>query len=226
MSMDASASAEDMEAMQEALLTTFDAGNVVGKLMAFIAQLHSSSEVTWEYLAQICTSLGCSPLEIKLWMVLTLQKAIDCFCCLADNNDDIPSLSGKKWADYQLSVHEWDIIKLAYNCLKVLRVTHGELSANKRPTCYKVFPLLEMVQTKWKEFLEDAKYLPIYNALSTRLNNMQKWYCKADDTSIYFISHVLDPTQKLIYVEAAWEYEHVESNMQHLQKIHLNNHKA
>ena len=30
---------------------------------------------------------------------------------------------------------------------------------------------------------------------------------------------VLDPTRKLTYVEAAWEYERVESNMQRLRKI-------
>ena len=90
-----------------------------------------------------------------------------------------------------------------------------------------------MLQTKWKEYLEDAKYIPIHNALSAGLNNMQKWYRKADDTSIYFISHgtylsmfvitdpflVLDPTRKLTYVEAAWEYERIESNMQRLRKV-------
>ena len=79
MSMDAKASAEDTEAMQEALLTTFDAGDVVGKLMAFIAQLRSSGEVTWEYLTQICTSLGCSPLEIKLWVRTRWGSLSDCF---------------------------------------------------------------------------------------------------------------------------------------------------
>ena len=99
MSMDTKASAEDTEAMQEALLTTFDAGDVVGKLMAFIAQLRSSSEVTREYLSQICTSLGYSPLEIKLWVrtrwgslsdcfetVLTLQKVYDYFLVVYEVN--------------------------------------------------------------------------------------------------------------------------------------------
>ncbi|KAF8621458.1 hypothetical protein AX15_007781, partial [Amanita polypyramis BW_CC] len=118
-----------------------------------------------------------------------------------------------------LSVHEWEIIKLAYDCLKVLRDTCGELLENKRPTCYKVFPLLEMLQMQWKEFCEDAKYIPVHNVLSAGLDNMQKLYCKADDTSMYFISHVLDPTRKLTYVEVAWEYECIESNMWHLQKI-------
>lgn len=58
---------------------TFDAGDVTGKLMAFIAQLHCSNEGTWEYLAQICTSLSCTSLEIKLRVRSRWGSLSNCF---------------------------------------------------------------------------------------------------------------------------------------------------
>lgn len=79
MNMDIEASAEDTEAMREALLTTFDAGDVIGKLMAFIAQLRCSNEGTRDYLAQICASLGCASLEIKLWVKTRWGSLSNCF---------------------------------------------------------------------------------------------------------------------------------------------------
>jgi hypothetical protein len=45
-SMEIEASADDVEAMQEALMTEFDAGDVIGKLMAFIAQIRVCGEET------------------------------------------------------------------------------------------------------------------------------------------------------------------------------------
>ncbi|KAM6490136.1 hypothetical protein JOM56_014455 [Amanita muscaria] len=44
---------------------------------------------------------------------------------------------------------------------------------------------------------------------------------RTDDTSIYFISHVLDPTHKLFYVEMAWEHEYVASAMTRLREIYM-----
>ena len=35
----------------------------------------------------------------------------------------------------------------------------------------------------------DDNYKPVHAALNAGLANMQKWYQKTDDTSIYFISH-------------------------------------
>ena len=58
-SMDIEASANDVEAMHAAFDVKFEAGDVVGKLMAFIAQLCSCSEDTQEYLMQIVILLDC-----------------------------------------------------------------------------------------------------------------------------------------------------------------------
>ncbi|KAH9977016.1 hypothetical protein BGW80DRAFT_1249827 [Lactifluus volemus] len=124
-SLDVDASPEDAEAMLAASVTTFDAGDVI----------RSCNDDTREYLAQIAMSLGCPRLEIKLWVrtrwgslsdcfqtVITMQKAIDRFCRLADEEDKLPPLSrGRKWADYQLTAPEWDIVKLAQDCLMILK---------------------------------------------------------------------------------------------------------
>ena len=75
-----------------------------------------------------------------------------------------------------------------------MKTAHGKLSAEKAPTCYKVFPLVEMLQSKWDDLSESEWYEPVYEALAAGLKNMAKWYCKADDTSIYFISHGETPT--------------------------------
>ncbi len=91
-----------------------------------------------------------------------------------------------------------------------------------------------MLQSKWDDLLENERYKPVHEALAAGLENMAKWYRKADDTSIYFISHgkdptpfsklqltlvVLDPTWKLSYVQVAWHVEYVEDNMDRLREI-------
>ena len=66
---------------------------------------------------------------------------------------------------------------------------HGELLSHQEPTCYKVFPLLERLQTQWETLCEDDNYAPVYAALDAGLANMQKWYQKTDNTLIYLITH-------------------------------------
>ena len=85
-----------------------------------------------------------------------------------------------------------------------------------------------MLQSKWEELLNNERYKPVHEALEAGLRNMAKWYRKASDTLIYFISHgedlsplvcpqltlvVLDPTWKLSYVQVAWDAQDVEDNM-------------
>ena len=73
------ASADDAEAMHAAFDITFEAGDVVGKLMAFIAQLRSCSDDTREYLMRIASSLDCPPWGIKLWVHTRWGSLSDCF---------------------------------------------------------------------------------------------------------------------------------------------------
>lgn len=57
--MEVEALPNDVEAMHAAFDVSFKAEDVVGKLLAFIAQLRACSHDMWEYLLQIAMSLGC-----------------------------------------------------------------------------------------------------------------------------------------------------------------------
>jgi len=78
-SMEVEAFPDDAEAMHAAFDDTFEPGDVVGKLMAFIAQLRACSDDVREYLLQIATSLGCPSWEIKLWVRTRWGSLSDCF---------------------------------------------------------------------------------------------------------------------------------------------------
>ena len=51
--MEVKASGDDEDATREASITEFNAGDIVGKLMAFIAQLHSCSELVGAVLVTV-----------------------------------------------------------------------------------------------------------------------------------------------------------------------------
>jgi hypothetical protein len=78
-SMEIEAFPDDAEATHTALDTTFEPGDVVGKLMAFIAQLRACTNDVQEYLMQIATTLGCPKWEIKLWVRTRWGSLSDCF---------------------------------------------------------------------------------------------------------------------------------------------------
>ena len=77
-SMDIEASTDAGE-IQMSMITDFDAGDVVGKLMAFIAQLWQCSEDTRMYLEHLAVSYGCPPLAIKIWVRTRWGSLSDCF---------------------------------------------------------------------------------------------------------------------------------------------------
>ena len=77
--LEVEASADDADALREASETDFEPGDVVGKIMAFIAQLRSSGEDTRDYLKKIGDMQGCPRLEIKLWIRTCWGSLSDCF---------------------------------------------------------------------------------------------------------------------------------------------------
>ena len=64
--VDVEATGHEVAAIKDTAVTSFLPGDVVGKIMAFISQLRSSSENVRDYLKKICISRGCPPLEIKV----------------------------------------------------------------------------------------------------------------------------------------------------------------
>jgi hypothetical protein len=78
-SMDIEAAEDDTAAIKAASVTSFRPGDVIGKIMAFIAQLRASSEDTREYLKKISILRGCNALEIKIWVRGRWGSLSDCF---------------------------------------------------------------------------------------------------------------------------------------------------
>ena len=70
---------DDVEAIKATLITDFDAGDVVGKLLAFISQLCLCSEDTCNYLKYIGALNRCPEWEIKLWVHTRWGSLSDCF---------------------------------------------------------------------------------------------------------------------------------------------------
>ena len=67
-SMDPEASTDDAKEIQMSMITDFNAGNVIEKLMAFIAQLWQCSEDTRKYLEHLALSYGYPPLKLNIWV--------------------------------------------------------------------------------------------------------------------------------------------------------------
>jgi hypothetical protein len=85
-SIDVEALPDDAEAMHAAFDISFEPGDIVGKLLAFIAQVRACSDDVREYLLQIATSLGCPSWEIKLWVrtrwgSLSVTSPVLSWCC-------------------------------------------------------------------------------------------------------------------------------------------------
>ena len=79
MSMEVEASEDDLNAIREVSITDFDAGNVVGKLMALVSQLRSCGDDTRDYLKYLSLSNGAPEWEIKLWVRTCWGSLSDCF---------------------------------------------------------------------------------------------------------------------------------------------------
>jgi len=66
---------------------------------------------------------------------------------------------------------------------------HSQLSVEKTLTAHKVYLLIIQLTTKWEEYLNDAKFVPVKEALEAGLANANKWYQTVKDTMMYFIMH-------------------------------------
>ncbi|KAM6489863.1 Ribonuclease H-like domain containing protein [Amanita muscaria] len=232
---DLEANADDEDAMLGTTITDFEPGDVVGKVMAFVNQVRASSEPTRDFLKQLCLTNGCKPCDLKLWVktrwgslsdcfevALGMRRAIDDFCVLADGRSNIPPLrKPKHWKDFRLSQDEWTIVELAYECLKVPASMHSQLSAEKTPTCHKVYPLIIQLIAEWEEYQDDPEYDLVKHALKVGLANIKKWYQTTKGSLMYFITHVLDPTRKLTFLEAAWEEDTLKAAKKNFEKIFL-----
>jgi hypothetical protein len=68
MSLEIDASPNDAEAMVATMVVDFEPGDTLGKLMAFVNQVHMSSEIVHDYLTETWHLQNIKELEICLWV--------------------------------------------------------------------------------------------------------------------------------------------------------------
>ena len=73
--------------------------------------------------------------------------------------------------------------------MKLVAKWHNELSKEDTPTCTQLYPTLEMLMSDWEDLLENNKFEAVHNALHASIELLKKYYCRADDMNVYFISH-------------------------------------
>ena len=67
-SMDIDASTDDTDAMIGTTITSYDPGDMLGKLLALDNQVQMSSEGVHEYLTHACVLQNIKPIELRLWV--------------------------------------------------------------------------------------------------------------------------------------------------------------
>ncbi|RDB19397.1 hypothetical protein Hypma_013487 [Hypsizygus marmoreus] len=208
----------------------FEAGDVVGKILAFINQLRSSPQAR-TFFAKMCKEEGLTPLQLIKWIrtrwrsmydlidcALTVKQAINKFILLADSSPEVPTLNGKRYDDYKMSSDEWDMLELVREVLAEPREAQSCFSSETVPTVGKTLPILECLQERWTTFASLPKFAPVKDAIEKGLKKLRKWYKATDATDMYFICLALDPSIKLEYCKNKWDQRHYDAGRKSLEK--------
>ncbi|KAF5371781.1 hypothetical protein D9758_003569 [Tetrapyrgos nigripes] len=209
---------DDDEAVEQAMSMEWTPGDIVGKILAFIAQLHQC-DAAMDYLEVLCLKHISKPLLMITWVQTCWGSLVMCFKHMivirevSDENPDIPLLQdGKLWSNFRLTINEWN----------VTATRNAILGKEDVATSNWVIPAMHEVTGEWENFLNNDDYTVIAPAIQAGLNNMYKWYCTiTEDTTVYFIAHVLDPQQHLTFLEVAWEQSDVEKGLRMMRKVFL-----
>lgn len=67
-SLEIEAAADDIEAMTSTTSVSFEPGDVLGKLLAFVNQVRMSSEGARDYLKHACVVHQLKPMQLRLWV--------------------------------------------------------------------------------------------------------------------------------------------------------------
>ncbi|KAK7437565.1 hypothetical protein VKT23_018463 [Stygiomarasmius scandens] len=220
------------EAVEQAMSTEWTPGDIVGKLLAFVAQIRQC-DAAMDYLDSLCMSHCGRSLQVATWVrtrwgslakcfdrMIELREPMNIFCVTANNNESIPLLQNDKmWINFKLSQEEWQIISLCRDVLKVTAACNAILGKEDIATSNWVIPAMHEVKAEWEKFLNNASYSVIAPAIQAGLNSMYKWYKKVtEDNPVYFICHVLDPRHRLTFLEAIWEQPMIDKAMKMLRK--------
>lgn len=76
-SLETEANVNDANAINTSM--DFTPGDIVGKLLAFIAEVNGGGEQALEYLLELCRTNGCSVLQVKTWVQTRWGSMSNCF---------------------------------------------------------------------------------------------------------------------------------------------------
>lgn len=65
------------------------------------------------------------------------------------------------------------------------------------------------MQEKWEKMARLEKYKPVVKGLERGLGNLRKWYRNMDDTDIYLMALVFDPSIKMEYCKVHWDEDYL-----------------
>ncbi|KAG1805825.1 uncharacterized protein BJ212DRAFT_1486171 [Suillus subaureus] len=152
----------------------------------------------------------------------TIGKALALVMQLADDSDEVPKLQGGKlYMGFQLSPQEWKDLELMYDVLQEPADAQQTFLVTHKPTVWRTIPVLEFLQEMWQTMANSSKFSSVSMAIEAGVNNLQKWYHKTDDTSIYFICLALDPNYKVAYTKVKWDPDHFDEGMMCFNKVCL-----
>jgi hypothetical protein len=132
-------------------------------------------------------------------------QGINRFVQIADDSDEVPDLTGKSYSDFKLNKKDWDKIALVHEVLQVRNILYcgylfslmfviqepaaalQSFSSSRDPTVWRTIPILEYLQESWESKARLPKFKEIEPAIRAGLDNLGKWYCKTDETDVYFI---------------------------------------
>jgi hypothetical protein len=204
----------------------FDPANLLGKILAFINQVHSSPQAC-AYFHKLCKDENIQPLQLLKWIctrwaslydlisrLLDVHQACNKFALLADDDERVPNLKPpKSYAMFKLAEHEWRLLELIRNVLKEPALSCQTFLQATRPTVYHAFPVIEFMQQMWEAMAKESKYAPVADALEAGLDNLRKWYKSLDESNMYFICLVLNPRVKMAYFQQHWEEIYLDAGM-------------
>jgi hypothetical protein len=115
----------------------------------------------------------------------------------------VPNLKGKQYSDFQLQKKDWATMKLMHEVLQVctsrcdipkFTLSSQEPASAKQsfssahePTVWRTIPVLEFLLQSWENMADHPKFSEVEHAICKGLKNIDKWYCKVNDTDAYFI---------------------------------------
>ena len=99
---------------------------------------------------------------------------------------------------------------------KLVAKQHNELSKEDTPTCTQLYPTLEMLMSDWEELLKNKEFESVHNALHAGIALLKKFYHRADDTNVYFISH--SKSTRLVVVIG---FNYYEQSWTQLRNLHI-----